>query len=741
MEGNHRIRAEGDSLARRPRHGVAVAGGRARSRRRRPSGEPPPLVRNLQRSGRFLLIVAGLVLLLLLPIALIGDLSSRLDRMDSTILRWFSGLRSPAVTTAVRAVDAVLGSAFILGIVNWTLLAALIVLRRFRHLSVFIGSLLTVGFLTTGIALIFVRARPVGVTILGHWQGASLPSRPVALLAATAMGLSYTMVPAGGPRNLAKRASQVLVLTLVLSRLYLAVDHPTDVIMGAILGFAIPVIAFRMFIPNDVFPVTYRRGRSAHLDVGGRRGDAIRRALKEQLGISVVDVQPFGLAGSGGSTPLRLEVEGERSTFLFAKLYATNHLRADRWYKLGRMLLYGRLEDEASFSTVRRLVQYEDYMLLAMAKAGLPVAEPYGFVEIAPEREYLIVTEFIEGATELLEADVDDNVIDEALSVVRRLWDAGLAHRDIKPSNLLVRNGKVHLIDVAFGQVRPSPWRQAVDLANMMLILALATDPEHVYARALKFFTADDVAEAFAATRSVTMPSQSRSLLRKDRRDLVARFRELAPQRSRISIQRWSWRRVALTTAVAVAAVVGAQVAVINVRGGGVLGGLRGSSGSFAVITKTPECGPGNGEQLVLEAQSVPSASLVPCVEALPEGWSFHRALVRDGSSRLTLHSDRPGERLVEVTLTRRCDVSEAIGTPSDHDGTRRYDRADIRAGRYSETRYYVFPGGCVSQRFRLPADPEEIASVIASKLALALDFESHRSVAMYYFRETGLRL
>jgi len=31
-----------------------------------------------------------------------------------------------------------------------------------------------------------------------------------------------------------------------------------------------------------------------------------------------------------------------------------SHVRADRWYKIGRTILYGRLEDEAPFQTVRR---------------------------------------------------------------------------------------------------------------------------------------------------------------------------------------------------------------------------------------------------------------------------------------------------------------------------------------------------------------------------------------------------
>jgi hypothetical protein len=55
-------------------------------------------------------------------------------------------------------------------------------------------------------------------------------------------------------------------------------------------------------------------------------------------------------------------------------------------------------------------------------------------VELTPDREYLLVTEFFAGAVELGEATVDDQVIDDGLSIIRKLWDAGLAHRDIKPA-------------------------------------------------------------------------------------------------------------------------------------------------------------------------------------------------------------------------------------------------------------------------------------------------------------------
>ena len=203
---------------------------------------------------------------------------------------------------------------------------------------------------------------------------------------------------------------------------------------------------------------------------------------------------------------------------MFGKLYSRTHLRSDRWYKLGRELLYGRLEDEKPFNTVRRLVQQEDYALRVFRDAGVPGPKSFGFVELTPEREYMLVTEFLDDAVELGDADVDDGLIDEGLHVVRILWNAGLAHRDIKPANLMVRDGHMLLIDVAFAELRPTPWRQAVDLANMMLCLALRSSAQQVYERALRQFSVEEISEAFAAARGLALPSQLRRALRGDAR-------------------------------------------------------------------------------------------------------------------------------------------------------------------------------------------------------------------------------
>jgi serine/threonine protein kinase len=144
---------------------------------------------------------------------------------------------------------------------------------------------------------------------------------------------------------------------------------------------------------------------------------------------------------------------------------------------------------------------------------------------------------------------------------VETMWSRGLAHRDIKPSNVMISHGKVHLVDVAFAQIRPSPWRQVVDLANMMLLLALASDADTVYRHATEIFEPEEIAEAFAATRGITMPRELRERLKEDDRDLLGRFRELAPSAQPIAIQRWSVRRFLLTVrTVAVGLALGALV-------------------------------------------------------------------------------------------------------------------------------------------------------------------------------------
>jgi len=533
---------------------------------RRPSGRPPPLPRQLGRSGRFWLLMGGYLVATIIGVAVFHPLERPFEQWDTERLRWIVALRTPWLTNVALLVNAIASRWTIRGL-RWGTILALVVFRRWRHLAVFLGAILALEIIAYQLSVLILRPRPYGVTTLAGWSGFSMPDRPLASLAVSLIGVAYALIVPGSPRNAAKWAIGFVLVAAVFARVYLAVDQPTSAGFGAVLGVAVGLTAFRWFTPNDVFPVSYSRGKTAHLDVGGRRGEAIVGAVRDQLGLDVIEAKPVGLEGSGGSTPLRLRVAasgGDPERYVFAKLYAANHVRADRWYKLGRTILYGALEDETPFQSVRRFVEYEDYTLRLMYDAGLPAPRPFGIVEITPEREYMIVMEFFDDAVEIGDAEIDDVVIDEGLRLIREMWDMGLAHRDIKPANLMVKDGELKLIDVFFVQVRPSPWRQAVDLGNMMLVLALRTDAERVYRRALAFFSPDEIGEAFAATRGVASPTQVRAFMKRDGRDLLAEFRRLAPEHAPVAIQRWSIRRVVQSVAVLFALFLAVVIVVNN---------------------------------------------------------------------------------------------------------------------------------------------------------------------------------
>jgi tRNA A-37 threonylcarbamoyl transferase component Bud32 len=409
---------------------------------------------------------------------------------------------------------------------------------------------------------------------------------------------------------------------------------------------------------------------------------------------------------------------------VFGKLYARSHLRADRSYKLVRALLYGRLEDEKPFNTVRRLVQQEDYALALMQRAGLPSPQPYGVAELTPEREYLIVFEFIDGATEIGEAEVDDDIIDQGLAVVRKLWDANLAHRDIKPANLLVRDGKLYLIDVFFAEIHPSPWRQAVDLANMLLCLALRSSPARVYERALRQFSVGEITEGFAAARGLALPSQLRKMMREKGRDLAAEFVRLLPEPPRpIAVQRWSARRVGLLLLVGLALIPAVVIALVFANSNANPGSATAVSGGIGNCAHL--------EELWLQAQAVPSASRIPCVQALPEG--VHGTLhVRNGESMLELS---------RASVSIDIDIGGAGQARTRDEAGGVTIRLTAACPGQVATRGKVvdaFPGGCVIYQ----ADPDAGASAaLLDQARRAVTFRSRDELRDALRRRSGGRL
>jgi hypothetical protein len=238
-------------------------------------------------------------------------------------------------------------------------------------------------------------------------------------------------------------------------------------------------------------------------------------------------------------------------------------------------------------------------------------------------------------------------------------------------------------------------------------------------------------------------------MLRSDGRDLLGAFRRLAPPRRRIRIQRWSARRVGLTVLVIVGGLLASATVVSNLWDTGAfdtpvrqhvpsapaatadresaLGGLTGDR-------LAPGCY-GSSTTLLLSAQTVPGASLVPCIAASPPGWSLSGLDLRSGGSTLWFDSDRAGPAALVVELRASCDLAGAVELPTDEEGTRLYERLDPAAGRYRSTRHYTFEGGCATYRLDLPRHGWTPFVRDASR---AVDFAYRHRIAEAYAELTG---
>jgi len=544
--------------------------------RKRPTGGPAPLPRSFNRATTLGLAVTAAAVVL---IAFSTNEAIR-DRLWIPELRLMNSIADNRVSWLTTLLEGLYDASyrFAVPILVWIPVAVLIVTRRFRSALTFFAGFLLVVLAASVLEDIVLRPRPVGIEILGAWEGFAYPDRKVAAIAAAATSFALHSIPHGTFRRGTKVVAGVFVAVFAIAAVYLGVAPPTAVITSLAIGFSIPQLMFQWVTPPSVFPVKFGQGNTAHLEMTPQRVGAIQTGIVDQLGVAIQSAKPIALDGSAGSTPLLLETTEAPhvAPTLFAKLYAGSHLRSDRLYKIGRTLLYGRLEDEATFTSVRRLVEYEDYLATKMVGLGIRTAPCLGVVELTPEREYVAVFEFLSGSSELgdvIEAGgLTEQMIDDGIEIIDQLWHGGLAHRDIKPSNLMVTaDGRVAVIDVAFGQVRPTRWRQSVDLGNMLLLLGLGAEASVVIERARVRFNADEIADALAAARGVAIPTQLRNALKASDRHVHRDLAALSPARPKVRLQRWSFTRLGLACSVVVAVLLALSLLAASARLAGLL--------------------------------------------------------------------------------------------------------------------------------------------------------------------------
>lgn len=129
-----------------------------------------------------------------------------------------------------------------------------------------------------------------------------------------------------------------------------------------------------------------------------------------------------------------------------------------------------------------------------------------------------------------------------------------------------------------------------------------------------------------------------------------------------------------------------------------------------------PSCSSGGSSLIV--AQSVPSASQVPCFEFLPDGWSVAGVSVNQDRSVITLDSDRAGTGAATLRLDPACDVSAAVSAASEYPAAERFEDIRQLAPGFRASRFYRFTGGCITWHFQFD---EEASATEAVALGEAL--------------------
>jgi hypothetical protein len=105
----------------------------------------------------------------------------------------------------------------------------------------------------------------------------------------------------------------------------------------------------------------------------------------------------------------------------------------------------------------------------------------------------------------------------------------------------------------------------------------------------------------------------------------------------------------------------------------------------------------------VLMAESVPSASLIPCVEALPGGWTFHAFDADDTGSTFSLQASDIGG-VVEVRFVASCDPTGQPEPMKGFPSAQEYRSVLARGSTIVWTT--TFPGGCSRTELTFPGPP-----------------------------------
>lgn len=184
-----------------------------------------------------------------------------------------------------------------------------------------------------------------------------------------------------------------------------------------------------------------------------------------------------------------------------------------------------RIRDEGNPAgfTMRSRLEHAALQSYASQAAMAPVPRLEAVVEVGPDAALLAYTR-IDGSTfaELGDQLTDADLVN-AWKALRSLHDADISHRGLTPENILrAADGSVWLTNPDEGFVAAGELSLRLDLAELLVNLALLTDPDRALAAGRRVLGNERVANALPVLQPVALSPSTRRAVRKRKSILVA---------------------------------------------------------------------------------------------------------------------------------------------------------------------------------------------------------------------------
>jgi len=231
------------------------------------------------------------------------------------------------------------------------------------------------------------------------------------------------------------------------------------------------------------------------------------------VGVPIAQLEPASVDARGSTPYFATDTSGEK---LFVKALGEDERSADLLFRLYRRLQPHDLGDERAFISLRRTVEHEALVALAVRNIGVRTPRLRAVAEARPNG-HALAYEAIAGRS--LDKVDGALVTDEML---RALWDLvavlrahRIAHRDLRLANMFLDDrGDVWLIDFGFGELTASDLLIATDVAELTASSSASVGADRAVRHAVRTVDAATLARALDRLHPWALSGATRSALK-----------------------------------------------------------------------------------------------------------------------------------------------------------------------------------------------------------------------------------